>query len=67
MSTSLRDRAQTLRDLYEFVAVLDRRVPDLEHAGERAIANAAAALRSEAVNRIAQIEAGSPPSDTEES
>ena len=63
----MRDPAQTLRELHELVAALDRRVPYVERAGELAIASAAAALRSEAIGRIAEIEAGSAPSDTEES
>jgi hypothetical protein len=68
MSTRLgRDRTQTLRELYELVVALDRRVPHVERAGELAIASAAATLRAEAIDRIAEIEAGSVPSDTEES
>jgi len=62
-----RDHTQTLRELYELVVALDRRVPHVERVGELAIASAAAALRAEALNRIAEIEAGSAPSDTEES
>ena len=61
------DRARTLRELQELVSALDRRVPQVERAGEVAIASAAAVLRSEAVHRIAEIEAGSDPRDTEES
>jgi hypothetical protein len=66
-ATPLGDRERTLRELYELVAALDRRVPHVERVGEVAIARAAATLRSEAVGRIAEIEAGASPSDTEES
>jgi len=51
----------------ELVAALDRRGPQVERAGDLAIASAAAALRSEAVHRIAEIQAGSDPRDTKES
>jgi hypothetical protein len=64
---SLRERARTLHELYELVEALDRRVPQVERAGELAIAGAAATLRAEAVKRIAELEAGAVPSDTEES
>jgi hypothetical protein len=49
------DREQTLRELQELVAALDRRVPQVERVGEIAIARAAAALREEALRRIAEL------------
>jgi len=54
------DRAQTLRELRELVAALDRRVPQVERVGETAIARAAAALRVEALKRIAELGAENP-------
>jgi hypothetical protein len=45
-------RAQKVRELYELVAALDRRVPQVERVGEDSIARAAAALRTEALQRI---------------
>ena len=45
-----------LDDLRELVAALDRRVPRLDREGEGAIAGDAAALRDEAVTRIAELE-----------
>jgi hypothetical protein len=51
------DRSRTLHDLRELIAALDRRVPHVERAGESAIARTAAALRAEAVKRIAELEA----------
>jgi hypothetical protein len=47
--------ASTLRDL---IAALDRRVPRVEQVGEASIARDAAALREQAVNRLAQLAAG---------
>lgn len=49
-------RAQTVRELYELIAALDRRVPHVERVGEISIARAAAALRLEALNRIEELE-----------
>lgn len=43
-------------ELYELIAALDRRVPHVERVGEVAIARAAAALRGEALKRIATLE-----------
>jgi hypothetical protein len=54
--------AQIIRELYELIAALDRRVPQVERAGEIAIARTAAALKSAALKRIAQLER-QPPSD----
>jgi hypothetical protein len=49
-------RGQTVRELHELVAALDRRVPHIERAGEVSIACAAAALRVEALQRIQELE-----------
>jgi hypothetical protein len=43
-------------ELHELIAALDRRVPHVERVGEIAIARAAAALRDEALKRIATLE-----------
>jgi hypothetical protein len=51
-----RHRAQTVRELHELVAALDRRVPHVERAGELSIARAAAALKAEALLRIEALE-----------
>jgi hypothetical protein len=42
-------------DLQELITALDRRVPRLERAGETRIARDAAALRGEALQRIARL------------
>jgi hypothetical protein len=55
--TAARTRTtRTIRDLYELIAALDRRVPHVERSGEASIARAAAALRVEAIKRIADLE-----------
>ena len=43
------------RELEEFIAALDRRVPRVEEAGEAAIASDAAALRAKAIARLAEL------------
>jgi hypothetical protein len=54
-------RAQSVRELRELIAALDRRVPRVERVGEIAIAQAAAVLKSEALKRIQELERESPP------
>ena len=54
-------RAQTVRDLYELIAALDRRVPQVERVGEISIARAASALKLEALKRIEEVEREAPP------
>jgi hypothetical protein len=49
-------RAQTVRELYELIAALDRRVPQVERVGEMSIARAASALKCEALKRIEELE-----------
>jgi hypothetical protein len=53
---------QGIEDLRELIAALDKRVPRLERAGEVEIARDAAALREDALARIAELEkAGGSP------
>jgi hypothetical protein len=49
-------RAQTVRELYELIAALDGRVPHVERVGEMSIAQAASALKREALRRIEELE-----------
>jgi hypothetical protein len=58
-------RARIVRELHELIAALDRRIPQVQRAGEVDIAKAAAVLRAEAVKQIQEIqcEAPSVPSD----
>jgi hypothetical protein len=48
--------ANVLRELRELVAALDRRVPQVQRAGEIEIARDAATLRARAVKRIEELE-----------
>lgn len=54
------DRTRVLRELRELIAALDRRVPQVHRMGEVSIARAAAALRSDAVKRIEELERDTP-------
>jgi hypothetical protein len=54
--------AQTVRELLELIAALDRRVPHVERVGEISIARAASALKLEALNRIEELEREPSPS-----
>jgi hypothetical protein len=47
--------AELASALEELIAALDRRVPRVEQAGEPGIAREAAALRSKAVERLAEL------------
>ena len=49
-------RRHTVHELRELLAALDRRVPQVQRAGEVSIARAAAKLRAEAVKRIDELE-----------
>jgi hypothetical protein len=49
-------RAQSIRELRELIAALDRRLPQVERVGEVSIARAAAVLKAEALKRIAELE-----------
>ena len=55
-TTEGKGRTRIMRELHELIAALDRRVPHVERVGEIAIARAAAALRDEALRRIASLE-----------
>ena len=57
------DRELVVHALRELVEALDRRVAHVERLGETRIAGEAAALRKDAVNRIAELTAA--PSDQE--
>jgi len=48
-------RTQLVRELHELIAALDRRVPQVERAGEASIARDAAALKVKALKRIAEL------------
>ena len=52
--------AAVVRELLELVAALDRRVPQVQRAGEAAIARDAAALRARALQRIEELERQQP-------
>ena len=52
----VRDLRSTMLQLVELIAAIDRRLPQVQRAGEGAIANAATRLRIEATKRIAEIE-----------
>lgn len=49
-----------VRELLELIAALDRRVPQVQRAGEASIARDAAALKARAVQRIEELERESP-------
>jgi hypothetical protein len=51
-----RDLKATMLQLVELIEAIDRRLPQVQRAGEGAIANAATRLRIEATKRIAEIE-----------
>jgi hypothetical protein len=55
-TAALTQRTRTIRDLSELIAALDRRVPQVERSGEVSIARAAARLKGEAMQRIADLE-----------
>jgi len=46
----------TVSQLNELITAIDRRLPQVQRAGEAAIANAAVRLRIEAQKRISEIE-----------
>jgi hypothetical protein len=61
-TTAAASPAQTVRELLELIAALDRRVPHVERVGETSIARAASALKLEALNRIEELEREPSPS-----
>ena len=48
--------ATAVRELLELIAALDRRVPQMQRAGEASIARDAAALKARALKRIDELE-----------
>jgi hypothetical protein len=52
-------RTRAVRELLELIAALDRRLPQVQRAGEAAIADDAARLKSRALKRIEELEARS--------
>jgi hypothetical protein len=48
--------AEVVRELLELIAALDRRVPQVQRAGEASIAHDAAALKARALKRIEELE-----------
>jgi hypothetical protein len=55
--------SRAVRELLELIAALDRRVPQMERAGEASIARDAAALKARALKRIEELERGAAPAD----
>jgi len=49
-----------VRELQELIAALDRRVPQVQRAGEASIAREAAALKARALKRIEELEREQP-------
>ena len=49
------DSKHIIATLRDFIAAIDRRVPQVQRAGEARIAKDAAALRQEAVDRIEEL------------
>ena len=48
--------SDAVRELLELIAALDRRVPQVQRAGEVSIAHDAAALKARALRRIEELE-----------
>lgn len=48
--------SDNIRILQELIAALDRRLPQIHHAGEESIARDAAALKVSALERVARLE-----------
>ena len=52
-----------VRELQELIAALDRRVPQVQRAGEVSIARDAAALKARALKRIEELEREAAPAE----
>jgi hypothetical protein len=52
--------SSVVRELQELIAALDRRVPQVQRAGEASIAREAAALKARALKRIEELEREQP-------
>jgi hypothetical protein len=50
------NESNNIEILQELIAALDRRLPQMEHAGEASIAREAAALKVSALERVATLE-----------
>lgn len=50
--------SENIRILHELIAALDRRLPQIQRAGEASIARDAAALKASALERVAKLEQG---------
>ena len=48
--------SSVVRELLDLIAALDRRVPQVERAGEASIARDAAALKARALQRIEELQ-----------
>jgi len=55
-SATIPSTSRAIRELLELIAALDRRLPQVERAGEEAIAHDAAALKARALKRIEELE-----------
>ena len=55
--------SSVVRELQELIAALDRRVPQVQRAGETSIAREAAALKARALTRIEELEREQPRRD----
>jgi len=53
-------QSSAVRELLELIAALDRRVPQVQRAGEVSIARDAAALKARALQRIEELKSQSP-------
>ena len=56
-SAELAETKSTIVQLSELIAAIDRRLPQVQRAGEAVIANAAMHLKTEAAKRIVELEA----------
>jgi hypothetical protein len=54
------DAKRVVRELLEFVAALDRRVPQVQRADEASIARDAAVLKARALKRIEELDRDQP-------
>ena len=52
--------SNAVRELLELIAALDRRVPQVQRAGEASIARDAAALKARALQRLEELEREQP-------
>jgi hypothetical protein len=50
------NESDNIEILQELIAALDRRLPQMQHAGEASIAREAAALKVSALERVATLE-----------